>query len=1234
MDHTTSAGLSPPPSNSLLELLHSPRNNSPTSRQPGESNAAASLLSVLNQSSPSPALVQQQQPQQQPQLVQPQQSEPSLMALIGGIDAGVGGHLGMDQERVNEASTAELKSVLFGSLNLGSVSSLGDTLHALAPQTVGSSEAGLLSNVHAIPTSPMQPQVTLEASTPLSGEQSVQSLGGPVSSVPLEHQAPEGRAMAAPLFTYANPFDQLTKVKRGLTSSAPALTATSTPEGGGMRSEPSVQSGYGSSPAMFSRPAHQHMLAVDDESPVHRHHSPLMVGSANTTPDYAARRIREQHSHKAVKGVPSGVRLLEGESQIDVSASNPSMMSLHDLEVTTITLMPTECEMHAGSTIAATKRLIAYAIKGGRVRVIHQMFGTRASIGGHKNAVLDLAFYNPLRGGEHEQRLVTIGTDHRLCVWQFSEPNPTERNEEIPHHLVLELDGAPANLREARFRRAVWHPSDPDVLACAADRGELLIFNLSIMLAGRDDCRVVEGDRNLGAIQLKGHKKPIVDLCFSANGNEIVTASEDGTVRLWQVSNMDGQCVGMFTPCGGLPVTAAKFVENVVNGQVADELRCILVASDDNRLIKLLNRDGSQCLQQLTFHSDGAEFFNVINYDSATRTLALANSRRESLYCAHVRLDDMPQLVYVVEFPLEYPAVSLAVAPDCTDEASSSFALCCVQTGAVQQFHVPLRSVLPRRWERCPLISDMNEDGLLRRHSAGRAANQLTEMELLRSLAGNTSLTYSERIDGTGSSAATPDMRSPITGTFSDGGADLSHRRMPSDAAHNMSLDAGGKNKLVKTPTSGRTPTAGAVPTGSSKTSGKTAESAVTTRDHPAFRSPQLKPRQDVVDVDPVSLTGSHLRILEDSVVSRIGKLLNKELSKREERLERERQSHQAAEIAHYEALMNNMVHSLHETMAHLIVEAVQVEMSERVLPAMERTVTVAVEKAMTTSIEGAVSQQTRQLLSSEALREPVQLAVTSVVKPAVEETMHACIRNVMLPVWQQSLESIRQVGTNASRSASAHPVQSTVSRIPQTGHEAGFVNVAAPMPKMPGDASRLVSSNHVSPAIPSQQSAPFAMHQRSTSVVGVNDPIIAHMEAAIANGQHEDAVVKVLESKNPQALDALMTPSNLTIFFPPHLPTRLGQPILLAFIHQLGQNLQHNRDVRFAWILAVASRINVRDPAIMDHSRRVLPGLDENVKHAYVAMHAELGANHPALATPLAVLRQLEQFMPLMLQP
>jgi hypothetical protein len=320
----------------------------------------------------------------------------------------------------------------------------------------------------------------------------------------------------ASIFTYVNPFEQLSQIKpTPTTTSANTVTTSqfiSSPPSALVEqsvprlSEPSVQSGYGASSGLFSQLS-QKNTAIEETTSIQRHHSPLMLGSTNVASEYSARRLRERYKSRPPKGIPSGLRLPAGEARIDISASNLAMISANDLEVTTITLMPTELELRWGSTIAATRSFIAYAAKQGKVRVIHQLYGTRALVDGHTGRILDLAFFNPLCGGEHEQRLVTVGTDHRLCIWEFSEPNPMGRDEEIPHQIILKLDGVPLHVDQPRFRRAAWHPSDSNCLACTTDRGELLVFNLGVMLADKDSCHIAESDHNMGAIQLKGHKK-------------------------------------------------------------------------------------------------------------------------------------------------------------------------------------------------------------------------------------------------------------------------------------------------------------------------------------------------------------------------------------------------------------------------------------------------------------------------------------------------------------------------------------------------------------------------------------------------------------------------------------------------------------------------------------------------------------------------------------------------------
>ncbi|KAI8049569.1 hypothetical protein BDF22DRAFT_186134 [Syncephalis plumigaleata] len=207
-----------------------------------------------------------------------------------------------------------------------------------------------------------------------------------------------------------------------------------------------------------------------------------------------------------------------------------------------------------------------------------------------------------------------------------------------------------------------------------------------------------------------------------------------------------------------------------------------------------------------------------------------------------------------------------------------------------------------------------------------------------------------------------------------------------------------------------------------SKAAGKLMETNTMIRDHPAFRSPLLKPRPESNEAETASVTVAQLRSLEDNVVSRMGKLLNKELLKREERWERERQVQLATEISHFEALLSDLAHTLHDTLAHMVVDTIQAEMSERVLPSLERSMAKTMEQSVTTVVNGVVIEQVQKALSMNTLKEPIQRAITAGLQPAMEHTMQSCVRDVMLPAWQQSLESIRSMPTAAtSRRPSVH---------------------------------------------------------------------------------------------------------------------------------------------------------------------------------------------------------------------
>ena len=87
----------------------------------------------------------------------------------------------------------------------------------------------------------------------------------------------------------------------------------------------------------------------------------------------------------------------------------------------------------------------------------------------------------------------------------------------------------------AIFRKIAWHPYDKNVLAAVEGR-YLLCMNIEKVNTNG----IKTGDENslkdagiTGVIE--GHIAPIGDLKWSSDGAQIVTASDDGKVKLWDL---------------------------------------------------------------------------------------------------------------------------------------------------------------------------------------------------------------------------------------------------------------------------------------------------------------------------------------------------------------------------------------------------------------------------------------------------------------------------------------------------------------------------------------------------------------------------------------------------------------------------------------------------------------------------------------------------------------------------
>ncbi len=157
-----------------------------------------------------------------------------------------------------------------------------------------------------------------------------------------------------------------------------------------------------------------------------------------------------------------------------------------------------------------------------------------------------------------------------------------------------------------------------------------------IAICGERDPVVIDADTGVVVLTLTGHARPVRSIQFSPDGHTLVTASEDGTARIWRLAN--GQCEQVlnppnreskllearFSPDGAWVATrddqATLVVWNITNGQQVARIQ----SSDghDSPLLFRFSPNG-KCLLTATFNSTTAELWDT---ESGTRLAGMVGS--------------------------------------------------------------------------------------------------------------------------------------------------------------------------------------------------------------------------------------------------------------------------------------------------------------------------------------------------------------------------------------------------------------------------------------------------------------------------------------------------------------------------------------------------------------------------------------------------------------------------------
>ena len=375
----------------------------------------------------------------------------------------------------------------------------------------------------------------------------------------------------------------------------------------------------------------------------------------------------------------------------------PSPSESPQPKCTPITLYSSESVEGSGSQIASSEGFVAYAIKGGKVRVLNRHSAARTLLRGQEGPIVDLAF-RPSKGQDspRDEYLATTSATGFCRIWKvtFEEKSTSDVAFDVERDVPS-------------VKRFAWRPN--------SSKGYLLVI--------KDDDQAqilsVDDDKEEDFSPLENEK--IADARWHAIGNHFLVFGVKGTISLYLFKN-------------DRPIPSQIFGSN---HSVLDlEGEAAFASWNDPRLVVSKTSDGTDCLLNLWKRQntedviDHAQTLALKLKESAdskprlsapTRTATLekdtgrdVSSVSNLLILAFgtsiivLKVSEKHAFEQMAAFDARNPVLSFAAVADVLDDKledseadkeKSGLEIClfCVQTKAISQLHIrPTVCFLPQ----------------------------------------------------------------------------------------------------------------------------------------------------------------------------------------------------------------------------------------------------------------------------------------------------------------------------------------------------------------------------------------------------------------------------------------------------------------------------------------------------------------------------------------------------------
>ncbi|KAJ7582598.1 hypothetical protein C8J56DRAFT_955205 [Mycena floridula] len=631
---------------------------------------------------------------------------------------------------------------------------------------------------------------------------------------------------------------------------------------------------------------------------------------------------------------------------------------------TAIALVRQDSVFLPGTTIGAT-HWVAYAMTKGRVRVISRSSGDRTLLQlppmfPAASSVSDMAVYG--------NRLAGVTSDGGFVVWEL----PDTITDDVPGQVLLCVP--PSNDPDG-LQAVKWHPKEPDTLAVASE-SQIYLIDLANTQPYHGQTLALSDLQHIG--QLFTAPQPIVAFDFDVVHYALATIAVDSTLTIWNMHDK-------------LPYTTHKIRGDDIPSSLTFVDGGIVVGRKNGTIFQLLSITNKSLLSTIKFVNGGQEdpdMFGHVNYDPKVQTLWVANSRRESMIAFRIILE--PSVVggeeamrgyfdQVVEFVGPKPTIHFVILTADADPAGEEAYAACVAAKlppgdlALVAFSVHSSGVdqilIRREWFDAALNSAVAKFPSYSLPPQISQAPAVVESKAGRSNAQQQSQVQSQP----------PRIRTPPSDDIE---GDL---KMEEGRSQEPKPGKGQKQKNVNF---------------------KDRED----------NGPKEKKSSDASVINESALgqaLSREMKKTEESLATRLGRLISKEMDKQNSRMEEARINEQAEDFSRQEKILKLISTELTRNTTRVVEMAVKSEVQNSVLPALENITKAEVKAALSEQLGRVMTQVIGDALPVEMekllMRPDISPHLSRVLSASLSPTIERYVKDTFTKTLIQQSTALHQ---------------------------------------------------------------------------------------------------------------------------------------------------------------------------------------------------------------------------------